>query len=96
MAPLNPVAPFEPIVLRWKSGIHTSRLEPYIELAGGGLHTNTNFPSGNTSDFNVHRFMLPCENLNSSANSSREVGFGAAILTFLTRTRTCGIFCNPS
>jgi len=22
---------------------------------------------------NVHRFMLPCENLNSSANSSREV-----------------------
>jgi lipid A 3-O-deacylase len=43
---------FEPIVLRWKSGIHSSRLEPYIELAGGGLRTNTNFPFGNTSDFN--------------------------------------------
>jgi len=43
---------FEPIVLRWKSGLHAFRLQPYIELAGGGLHTSTNFPSGNTSDFN--------------------------------------------
>ena len=37
---------FEPIVLRWKSGLHAFRLQPYIELAGGGLQTSANFPSG--------------------------------------------------
>ena len=43
---------FEPIVLRWNSSVHTSSRTPYIELAGGGLLTNTNFPTGNTSNFN--------------------------------------------
>lgn len=28
-------------------------MEPYIELAGGGVRTNVNLPAGNTSDFNL-------------------------------------------
>jgi len=43
---------FEPLALRWNSSLHTSRVSPFIELAGGGLHTNTNLPAGDTSDFN--------------------------------------------
>jgi hypothetical protein len=43
---------FEPVILRWNSSLHTSRWVPYLELAGGGLHTNSNVPAGDTSDFN--------------------------------------------
>ncbi|MGA8735591.1 MAG: acyloxyacyl hydrolase [Terriglobales bacterium] len=43
---------FEPVILRWNSSLHTSHLAPYIELAGGAVRTNTNFPTGDTSDFN--------------------------------------------
>jgi hypothetical protein len=43
---------FEPVILRWNSSLHTSHLAPYIELAGGAVRTNTNFPAGDTSDFN--------------------------------------------
>ena len=43
---------FEPVILRWNSALHTSRLSPYIELAGGGLFTGSNLPPGNTSNFN--------------------------------------------
>jgi hypothetical protein len=42
---------FEPIVLRWNFR-RFGRFIPYIELAGGGLFTNSNFPAGNTSNFN--------------------------------------------
>jgi hypothetical protein len=43
---------FEPIIFRWNSMHHLGRLLPYIELAGGGVRTNMNLPSGNTSNFN--------------------------------------------
>jgi len=44
---------FEPVILRWNSGLRTSRMTPYIELAGGGLTTNANLPPGKrTSSFN--------------------------------------------
>jgi hypothetical protein len=43
---------FEPVVLRWNSGRHLGRAVPYIELAGGGIFTNTNLPQGDTSNFN--------------------------------------------
>jgi len=43
---------FEPIILRWNSSLHRGPVSPYIELAGGALRTNSNLPSGNTSDFN--------------------------------------------
>lgn len=43
---------FEPIVLRWRSSHHFGRVTPYIELAGGGLFTNSNLPPGDTSSFN--------------------------------------------
>jgi Lipid A 3-O-deacylase (PagL) len=43
---------FEPIVLRWNSGHTFGRATPYIELTGGAVRTNSNFPAGNTSDFN--------------------------------------------
>ena len=43
---------FEPVVLRWRSSHHFGSLIPYIELAGGGLFTNSNLPHGNTSSFN--------------------------------------------
>ena len=43
---------FEPVILRWNSSVHAARVAPYIELAGGGLRTNSNLPAGNTSDFN--------------------------------------------
>jgi lipid A 3-O-deacylase len=43
---------FEPVILRWNSSLHTSRISPYIELAGGAVKTNSNLPAGNTSDFN--------------------------------------------
>jgi hypothetical protein len=43
---------FEPVILRWNSSLHTSHIAPYIELAGGAVRTNTNFPAGDTSNFN--------------------------------------------
>ncbi|MGD0988873.1 MAG: acyloxyacyl hydrolase [Candidatus Sulfotelmatobacter sp.] len=43
---------FDPVILRWNLARHTSRVSPYIELAGGGLTTNSNLPPGNTSSFN--------------------------------------------
>jgi len=43
---------FEPVVLRWNFRHCLGRLTPYIELAGGGLFTNSNLPPGNTSSFN--------------------------------------------
>jgi hypothetical protein len=43
---------FEPVVLRWRSSHHLRSVTPYIELAGGGLFTNSNLPRGNTSSFN--------------------------------------------
>ncbi len=43
---------FEPVIFRWNSAMHTARLSPYIELAGGGVSTNANLPPGNTSSFN--------------------------------------------
>jgi hypothetical protein len=43
---------FEPVILRWNSSLHTSHISPYIELAGGAVRTNSNFPAGNTSTFN--------------------------------------------
>jgi hypothetical protein len=43
---------FDPVILRWNSAIHTARISPYIELAGGGVFTNANLPPENTSTFN--------------------------------------------
>jgi hypothetical protein len=43
---------FEPVILRWNSALHTPRISPYIELAGGAVTTPTNLPPGNTSSFN--------------------------------------------
>lgn len=43
---------FEPVILRWNSALHTPRLSPYIELAGGAVDTKMNLPPGNTSSFN--------------------------------------------
>jgi hypothetical protein len=43
---------FEPVVLRWNSGFRLKRAVPYIELAGGAVHSNANLPSGDTSNFN--------------------------------------------
>jgi hypothetical protein len=43
---------FDPVILRWNSALHTARLSPYIELAGGGVFTNANLPPENTSSFN--------------------------------------------
>src|ERR1700731_2878063 len=39
---------FEPVVLRWNSGLRMGAVAPYIELAGGGILTNANLPAGNT------------------------------------------------
>jgi hypothetical protein len=43
---------FEPVILRWNSSLHTQHFAPYIELAGGALRSNVNFPAGDTSNFN--------------------------------------------
>jgi hypothetical protein len=43
---------FDPVILRWNSALHTSRISPYIELAGGAVRTSANLPPGNTSSFN--------------------------------------------
>lgn len=43
---------FDPVILRWISSARRGRVVPFIELGGGGLHTNRNFPRGDTSTFN--------------------------------------------
>lgn len=43
---------FDPVILRWNSALHWSRISPYIDLAGGGVSTPVNLPPGNTSSFN--------------------------------------------
>jgi hypothetical protein len=43
---------FDPVILRWNSALHTARVSPYVELAGGGVITASNLPPGNTSSFN--------------------------------------------
>jgi Lipid A 3-O-deacylase (PagL) len=43
---------FDPVILRWNSALHTSRISPYIELSGGGVWTPVNLPPGRTSNFN--------------------------------------------
>lgn len=43
---------FDPLILRWNSALHSSRISPYIDLAGGGLSTPVNLPPDNTSSFN--------------------------------------------
>jgi hypothetical protein len=42
---------FEPVILRWNT-LRRRNIKPYIELAGGGVRTNTNLPAGDTSNFN--------------------------------------------
>jgi len=43
---------FDPVILRWNSSVHAGRVAPYVELGGGAVRTNTNFPAGDTSNFN--------------------------------------------
>ena len=43
---------FDPVILRWNSALHSARISPYIDLAGGGVSTPVNLPPGNTSSFN--------------------------------------------
>ncbi len=43
---------FDPVILRWNSALHASRVSPYIELSGGTVITPVNLPPGNTSSFN--------------------------------------------
>ena len=43
---------FDPLILRWNSSLHTARVAPYVELAGGAIATTSNLPPGNTSNFN--------------------------------------------
>jgi hypothetical protein len=43
---------FDPVILRWNSALHTSKISPYIELSGGGVSTPVNLPPGRTSSFN--------------------------------------------
>lgn len=43
---------FDPVILRWNSSLRRGRVAPFIELAGGGVRTDTNLPAGNTSNFN--------------------------------------------
>lgn len=43
---------FEPVIVRFNSLAHVGPVVPYLELAGGGLKTSENLPSGDTSSFN--------------------------------------------
>jgi hypothetical protein len=43
---------FDPVILRWNSGLRMSRISPYIDLSGGAVSTSANLPPGNTSSFN--------------------------------------------
>jgi hypothetical protein len=42
----------DPLILRWNSSLHAGSVAPYIELGGGAVRTNSNFPVGDTSNFN--------------------------------------------
>jgi hypothetical protein len=43
---------FDPIILRWISGLQRGRVRPFAELGGGALYTGVNFPAGDSSTFN--------------------------------------------
>lgn len=43
---------FDPLILRWNSSVERGRVSPFLELGGGGVHTNENLPAGDTSNFN--------------------------------------------
>ena len=43
---------FDPIILRWNSSLHRGRVAPFVELAGGAVHTGEDFPAAGTSTFN--------------------------------------------
>lgn len=43
---------FEPVILRWNLNHALGRAVPYVQLSGGGVRTNINFPAGDTSNFN--------------------------------------------
>ncbi len=43
---------FDPIILRWNSSVHRGPISPFVELGGGGVHTRSDFPPGDTSTFN--------------------------------------------
>jgi hypothetical protein len=43
---------FDPIILTWNSSLRRGRVAPYIELGGGAVGTPSNFPVGDTSNFN--------------------------------------------
>jgi hypothetical protein len=43
---------FDPVILRWNSSLHRGRVAPFVELGGGAVRTNANFPAGDTSKFN--------------------------------------------
>lgn len=43
---------FDPVILRWNSSAGSRRVRPYFELGGGAVRTRSNFPVGDTSDFN--------------------------------------------
>lgn len=43
---------FQPVIFRWTSSHLLGRAWPYIELAGGAVHSNLNLPAGDTSTFN--------------------------------------------
>jgi len=43
---------FDPIILRWNWSVERLGVSPFLELGGGGVHTNENLPAGDTSNFN--------------------------------------------
>jgi len=43
---------FDPVILRWNSSRQRRLIAPYIELGGGAVRTPSNFPVGDTSNFN--------------------------------------------
>jgi hypothetical protein len=43
---------FDPVVLRWNSSLRRGRVAPFIELSGGAVRTPSNFPVGDSSNFN--------------------------------------------
>lgn len=43
---------FDPVILRWNSSVGRGRMAPFLELGGGGVHTNKKLPAGDSSNFN--------------------------------------------
>jgi lipid A 3-O-deacylase PagL len=43
---------FDPVIIRWHSGLRLGRTAPFLELGGGAVHTTQNFPAGDTATFN--------------------------------------------